>query len=142
MGKNNCETTVDVQAAAHDYARAVEPLDPEMGWRQEDVIAAFAAGYAHRSSAVYTLLEAATHLRLTNRGVAKLARQHGLCMVRGRDILFTDADIEGIKDALRCPSNSTSAAKSGGSPALSTDKKFEKLLAATTKKSRRRSGVR
>jgi hypothetical protein len=62
------------------------------------------------SGAIYTLAEAASHLRLTNRGVAKLAKQHGLCMVRGRDILFTDSDIEGIKDVLRCPSNSTSAA--------------------------------
>ena len=49
----------------------------------------------------YTLDEAADHLRLTNRGVAKIARQHGLCMVRGRDILFTDADIEGIKEMTR-----------------------------------------
>jgi hypothetical protein len=46
---------------------------------------------------VYTLDEAAAHLRLTNRGVAKLARRHGLCMVRGRDILLTGKDIEGIK---------------------------------------------
>lgn len=51
--------------------------------------------------AIYTLSEAAEHLRLTNRGVAKIARQHGLCMVRGRDFLFTDADIEGIKKVLR-----------------------------------------
>ncbi len=50
---------------------------------------------------VYTLTEAAEHLRLTNRGVAKLAKQHGLCMVRGRDILFTDSDIEGIKEVMR-----------------------------------------
>lgn len=46
---------------------------------------------------VYTLDEAAAHLRLTNRGVAKLARRHGLCMVRGRDILLTGKDIEAIK---------------------------------------------
>ncbi|MBC7149831.1 MAG: hypothetical protein H5U22_10660 [Rhizobium sp.] len=89
------------------------------------------------TGSVYTLAEASAHLRLTNRGVAKIARQHGLCMVRGRDILFTDAHIEAIKDVLRCPSSSTSAARSGGSPALSTDKKLAKLLAATTKKSRR-----
>jgi hypothetical protein len=50
---------------------------------------------------VYTLDEAAEHLRLTTRGVAKIAKQHGLCMVRGRDILFTDADIEGIKEVMR-----------------------------------------
>ncbi|TGP88937.1 MULTISPECIES: hypothetical protein [unclassified Mesorhizobium] len=48
-----------------------------------------------------TLSEASEILRLTNRGVAKLARQHGLCMVRGRTLLFSGADIEGIKDTLR-----------------------------------------
>jgi hypothetical protein len=70
---------------------------------------------------VYTLDEAAEHLRLTNRGVAKIARQHGLCMVRGRDILFTDADIESIKEVLRCPSNSTSVVTHIGSQGLSKE---------------------
>lgn len=50
---------------------------------------------------VYTLLEAAKHLRLTSRGVAKIARRYGLCMVTGRKLLFTDRDIEAIKDTLR-----------------------------------------
>ncbi len=90
----------------------------------------------HPQGRIYTLSEAAEHLRLTNRGVAKLAKANGLCMVRGRDILLTEADIEGIKDVLRCPSSSTSVAKSGGSPALSMDKKYEKLLALTTRKRR------
>ena len=58
------------------------------------------------TGSVYTLSEASAHLRLTNRGVAKLAKAHGLCMVRGRDILFTDADIEAIKDVLRAPATS------------------------------------
>jgi hypothetical protein len=63
---------------------------------------------------VYKLDEAAAHLRLTNRGVAKLARRHGLCMVRGRDILLTGKDIEAIKDVLRCPSNYTNVEALGG----------------------------
>ncbi|TGV61528.1 hypothetical protein EN784_03875 [bacterium M00.F.Ca.ET.141.01.1.1] len=50
---------------------------------------------------IYTLAEVAAHLRLTSRGVAKLARRHGLCLVRGRDILLTGKDIEAIKDVLR-----------------------------------------
>jgi hypothetical protein len=89
---------------------------------------------------IHTLAEVAEYLRLTNRAVAKIAKRHGLCMVAGRNILFTDSDIEGIKDALRCPSNATGAARSGGSPALSMDKKFAKLVAATTKKSRKPAG--
>ena len=94
------------------------------------------------SGQVYTLAEAADHLRLTNRGVAKIAKQHGLCMVRGRDILFTDSDIEAIKDILRCPSNSSNGktARHGGSVAPSMDKLSMSLQALTTKKSRKRSG--
>ena len=70
---------------------------------------------------VYKLAEAAEHLRLTTRGVAKLARQHGLCMVRGRDMLFTERDIEAIKDVLRCPSSSTSVETHTGYPGLSKE---------------------
>lgn len=50
---------------------------------------------------VYTLTEAAERLRLTNRGVAKIARRHGLCMVTGRKLLFTERDIEAILDTMR-----------------------------------------
>lgn len=50
---------------------------------------------------VYTLSEAAKRLRLTNRGVAKIARRYGLCMISGRVITLTESDIEGIKQALR-----------------------------------------
>ncbi|CAH2408040.1 conserved hypothetical protein [Mesorhizobium ventifaucium] len=50
---------------------------------------------------IYTIGEAADLLRLTNRGVAKIARRHGLCMVAGRNILLTGKDVEAIKDTLR-----------------------------------------
>jgi hypothetical protein len=86
---------------------------------------------------IYTLDEVAAHLRLTNRGVAKIAKQHGLCMVRGRLILFTDADIEAIKDVLRCPPISPRRQIGQIVPALSDVKKYEKLLALTAKKRRR-----
>lgn len=100
------------------------------------------------SGRVYTLSEAADHLRLTNRGVAKIAKQHGLCMVRGRDILFTDSDIEGIKDVLRCPSNSTSVVthigyqgpsrelESTGRSKASVSEKARKLLTERSQKQR------
>lgn len=32
------------QNAALDYARSSQPLDPEMGWRREDVQVAFLTG--------------------------------------------------------------------------------------------------
>lgn len=89
------------------------------------------------TGSVYTLAEAASHLRLTNRGVAKLAKANGLCMVRGRDILFTDADIQAIKDVLRCPSSSASTARSGGSPALTLMSIYAEAQAALKKKSPR-----
>lgn len=55
---------------------------------------------------IYTLTEVAEYLRMTNRGVAKIARAHGLCMVAGRVMTFTEEDVEGIKRAMRVePSN-------------------------------------
>jgi len=50
---------------------------------------------------IYTLAEVAEHLRMTNRGVAKIARAHGLCMIAGRVLTFTEEDVEGIKRAMR-----------------------------------------
>ena len=86
---------------------------------------------------VYTLDEAAAHLRLTNRGVAKIAKQHGLCVVRGRDILFTDADIEGIKEVLRVPATG-SVMHPRVVPALSDAKLAGSLLKLSRKKPRRK----
>ena len=34
----------NIQQAALAYARAAEPIDSEMGWRREDIEAAFVAG--------------------------------------------------------------------------------------------------
>ncbi|TIV38926.1 MAG: hypothetical protein E5V91_12320 [Mesorhizobium sp.] len=50
---------------------------------------------------IYTVDEAADYLRWTRRGVIKVAKRHGLCMVRGREVTFTKADILGIIEALR-----------------------------------------
>ncbi|MGX9574091.1 hypothetical protein [Mesorhizobium sp. f-mel] len=50
---------------------------------------------------IYTLDEAAEYLRMTRRGVIKIAKRHGLCMVNGRIFTFTADDIEGIKRAMR-----------------------------------------
>ena len=36
-----------IQQAALAYARSAVPLDSEMGWRREDIEAAFAAGEKH-----------------------------------------------------------------------------------------------
>lgn len=55
---------------------------------------------------IYTADEAAARLRLTNRGVIKLARQYGLCSRRGRDYLFSEADLLGLWEVLREPANS------------------------------------
>ena len=94
------------------------------------------------SGSIYTLSEAAEHLRLTNRGVAKIAKQHGLCMVRGRDILFTDSDIEAIKDVLRCPSISTNVVTSGGSAAPTSNNLYAELQDLVKKRSPKRSSQR
>ncbi|AYG65780.1 hypothetical protein CCGE531_07045 [Rhizobium sp. CCGE531] len=55
---------------------------------------------------IYTADEAADRLRLTNRGVIKLAKQYGLCSRRGRDYLFSEAGLLGLWEVLREPAKS------------------------------------
>lgn len=53
--------------------------------------------------AVYTLAEAAERLRMNRHGLAKVARRIGACAQLGRQLLFTDADLEAIWADLRVP---------------------------------------
>ena len=39
----------DLKKASLNYARSAQPLDPEMGWRREDVQLAFIAGAAYQA---------------------------------------------------------------------------------------------
>lgn len=84
------------------------------------------------SNRIYTLAEAAARLRLTNRGLAKIARQHGLCMATGRKLLFTDRDLEAILDTLRVEPTSPKSASI--KPALSEYQTRKSLLELTRKK--------
>ncbi|MGW9949815.1 hypothetical protein J2W92_005166 [Rhizobium leguminosarum] len=52
---------------------------------------------------IYTADEAAERLRLTNRGVIKLGKAFGLCSRRGRDYLFSEADLLALWEVLREP---------------------------------------
>lgn len=52
---------------------------------------------------IYTAEEAAERLRLTSRGVIKLGREYGLCSRRGRDYLFSEADILELWQVMREP---------------------------------------
>ncbi|HEV7305187.1 helix-turn-helix domain-containing protein [Ensifer sp.] len=52
---------------------------------------------------IYTADEAAARLRLTNRGVIKLAKAHGLCSRSGRNYLFSESDLLALWEVLREP---------------------------------------
>ncbi len=52
---------------------------------------------------IYTTDEAAERLRLTRRGLIKLARKYGLCSRVGRQYLFSETDLLGIWGVLREP---------------------------------------
>lgn len=54
---------------------------------------------------IYDLDEAAAYLRVTKQAVARAARRHGIGSVFGRDLRFSDADVKGMWDALRCRPN-------------------------------------
>ncbi len=67
---------------------------------------------------IYTAEEAAERLRLTNRGVIKLGRQYGLCSRRGRDYLFSEADILELWQVMREPAKSPKPASVKAAPTL------------------------
>jgi hypothetical protein len=54
-----------------------------------------------RLDTIYTADEAAKRLRLTTRGVIKLAKEHGLCSVVGRTYLFTEKDLISLVEVTR-----------------------------------------
>lgn len=85
---------------------------------------------------IYTADEAAERLRLTNRGVIKLAKEHGLCSRNGRDYLFSEADLLALWEVMREPAKSPrsvpmKAARSG-------HQLYRSLEEATRNKKRRR----
>ncbi|MBY2997838.1 hypothetical protein [Rhizobium leguminosarum] len=52
---------------------------------------------------IYTAVEAAERLRLTNRGVIRLGKAHGLCSRVGRDYLFSEQDLLALWEVMREP---------------------------------------
>lgn len=58
---------------------------------------------SERLNQIYTADEAAARLRLTNRGLIRLAKQYGLCSRRGRDYLFSESDLLAIWEVMREP---------------------------------------
>lgn len=52
---------------------------------------------------IFTTDEAAARLRLSRRGLIKLARTHGACSRNGRDYLFSEADLLALWQAMREP---------------------------------------
>ncbi|MBY5785302.1 hypothetical protein HFN62_16420 [Rhizobium leguminosarum] len=52
---------------------------------------------------IYTADEAAERLRLTNRGVIRLGKAHGLCSRVGRDYLFSEQDLLALWEVMREP---------------------------------------
>lgn len=55
---------------------------------------------------IYTADEAAERLRLTNRGIIKLAKHYGLCSRSGRSYLFSESDLLALWEVLREPATS------------------------------------
>ncbi|MBB3743760.1 excisionase family DNA binding protein [Rhizobium sp. BK591] len=81
---------------------------------------------------IYTADEAAERLRLTNRGVIKLGKAHGLCSRVGRDYLFSEQDLLALWEVMREPARQPKppAVK----PYISDHNLFEKLQKLTRKK--------
>lgn len=91
---------------------------------------------------VYTLEEAAEAMRMTTRGVAKVGKKHGLCMVAGRRITFTAGQLARLQEELTWVSRSLSAEKHGISAEASPESAFTRVLAQVTADTMRRSKKR
>tara|TARA_R110002020_G_scaffold53905_8_gene150516 strand:- start:37633 stop:37923 length:291 start_codon:yes stop_codon:yes gene_type:complete len=84
---------------------------------------------------IYTADEAAERLRLTGRGVIKLAKQRGLCSRRGRDYLFSESDLLALWEVMREPAKIAKLTQA--KPGLSGCQLQKSLLKLSGKKKRR-----
>lgn len=93
--------------------------------------------------AVHKPAEIAAHLGMSERLVRETARAHGACRIMGKTMVLTDDDLAVFMEAIRCPSKSTGAAKSGTIEAPLRGDDYgalrERLIAKSRKGSRRRS---
>lgn len=93
--------------------------------------------------AVHKPAEIAAHLGVAERTVRETARTHGCCRVVGKTMVLTDDDLALFMEAIRCPSKSTGAAKSGTIEAPLRGGDYgalrERLTARPPKGSRRKS---
>lgn len=83
--------------------------------------------------------ELAAHLNVPERTLKELARKIGACSIIGKSMILTEDDVNTIMEATRCPSKSTSAARSGTIEAPLTGGDFVALQKRLTAKSRKGS---
>lgn len=79
--------------------------------------------------------ELAAHLGVPVRTLKELARRIGACSIIGKSMILTEDDVRTIMEATRCPSKSTSAARSGTIEAPLTGDAFAALQKRLTAKS-------
>lgn len=93
--------------------------------------------------AVHKPAEIAAHLGVSERLVRETARAHGACRVVGKTMVLTDDDLAVFMEAIRCPSKSIVAARSGTIEAPLRGDDYgalrERLTAKSRKGSRQRS---
>lgn len=87
--------------------------------------------------AIYTSDEAAERLRLSNRGLIKIAKTYGYCSRAGRDYLFSEADLLAIWQAIREPAK---APRQPTVKAPPSDYQLHKSLQALTAKRKKTPG--
>ena len=85
--------------------------------------------------------QAAQALRMTTRRLIKVAKKHGLCLIYGRQIMFTASQLADIVEVMKCPSTSSAAIEthSTSEPAMAPEKAFSSLRALAIERSRKRT---
>jgi hypothetical protein len=71
--------------------------------------------------------ELAAHLGVSPRTLKELARKIGACSIIGKSMILTEDDVNTIMEATRCPSKSSSVARSGTIEAPLTGNDYEAL---------------
>jgi hypothetical protein len=86
---------------------------------------------------IYTLAEAAERLRTTGNALARLARRTGHCSQIGRDLRFSEADMEALWQELRVPAKAGRSVQRVADLGLGRSKKLEEWLKPKRKHSTR-----
>ncbi|MCZ8546262.1 hypothetical protein OOJ09_18900 [Mesorhizobium qingshengii] len=83
---------------------------------------------------IYTAKEAASRLKMTQRGVITLGKRYGCCSMNGRNALFSEQDLLDIWQIMRAPATATKRATASAIAFYTSDASYKDLLRTDQRK--------